>query len=734
MGGRIGWARWSVAVLVLAALATASVRSTAADDGPTADSEQFEPARPGIVQRLETARAALRGVDAAWSDAEARREARTRLRNLVDLLEAQRALAAAETDAEVATGADDSSSVADAVSVERLNALLDSRERLERRLAASEATLEMRRGALDDARAAFDEAERVRRRAKLDLEQAGPAERAAATTRHRLEVLRSRVAQETVALRRLELERALADESSMAAVAALDARIEALRERLAQAPARTEREAADPRDLERMAALRRAREEAERRLASLSVRVAAERDRYSRAPTPDPTLLAELELMMARQGALEDEIESLSAELEQIEAGTAIWQTWHAVLRGDRERAASFEADAAERIAALRQSEAQILATTTALGDRLSQVEARLADPATPPRIRDDLAEHAKDLSRLQASRRSRSEALAAERRLRERVLADARRATGHVDLASELRRGAESVRRLWSFELASVDDAPITVGSLVLAVVLLALGSWISRRAARSVRSVAERRFKLDPGAANALQTLSFYLLIVGFGLLALRAIHFPLTAFTVLGGALAIGVGFGSQNVMNNFISGLILMLERPVRAHDVVEIDGNHGTIERIGARSTQIRATDGRHIVVPNSFFLESNVVNWTLSDDLIRTRVAVGVAYGSPTRLVEELIERVVREESEILDEPKPILLFGDFGDNALVFEVYFWVTARGPMALRRVESRVRFRIDDFFRENDIVIAFPQRDVHFDSAHPIEVRVRQGEED
>ena len=200
---------------------------------------------------------------------------------------------------------------------------------------------------------------------------------------------------------------------------------------------------------------------------------------------------------------------------------------------------------------------------------------------------------------------------------------------------------------------------------------------------------------------------TLGFYALLVSFTLLALRAIHFPLTAFTVLGGALAIGVGFGSQNVMNNFISGLILMLERPVRA---------------------QIRSVDGRHIIVPNSFFLESNVVNWTLSDDLIRAKVSVGVIYGSPTRLVEQLIRRVVEADEQILQSPVPIVVFAEFGDNALNFDVYFWVKARSPMEMRIVQSRVRFHIDALFREHELVIAFPQRDVHLDSAKPLEVRV------
>jgi len=167
---------------------------------------------------------------------------------------------------------------------------------------------------------------------------------------------------------------------------------------------------------------------------------------------------------------------------------------------------------------------------------------------------------------------------------------------------------------------------------------------------------------------------------------------------------------------------------MLERPVRAGDLVEVDTNHGTIERIGGRSTQIRSTDGRYIVVPNSFFLENNVVNWTLSDDLIRTSVSVGVIYGSPTRLVEQLIKRVVDEDDQVLRNPEPIILFSEFGDNSLNFEVHFWVRARAPMQMRKVQSRMRFRIDDLFREHGLVIAFPQRDVHLDSVSPLEVRV------
>ena len=142
----------------------------------------------------------------------------------------------------------------------------------------------------------------------------------------------------------------------------------------------------------------------------------------------------------------------------------------------------------------------------------------------------------------------------------------------------------------LWNARLFAVGGEVVTVAAVVLAVLLLGLGYAVSRVISRLLAHVLAARVSLEPGAAIATETLSFYGLFITFGLISLNLVNFPLTVFTLAGGAVAIGVGFGSQNVMNNFISGLILMLERPVRAHDVVEVDGNHGTIEKIGARST------------------------------------------------------------------------------------------------------------------------------------------------
>lgn len=283
-----------------------------------------------------------------------------------------------------------------------------------------------------------------------------------------------------------------------------------------------------------------------------------------------------------------------------------------------------------------------------------------------------------------------------------------------------------------WNHSLVLVAGEPITVGNVLLAVLLLALGYFVSKLLSRLIARTLGQRLGLDPGARDAVRTLGFYLLYVVFAFTSLNLVQFPLTIFTIAGGAAAIGVGFGSQNLMNNFISGLILHLERPIRTGDLVSVEGTNGIVEAIGARSTRIRTTSNTQMIVPNSFFLQNSLVNYTLSDDVVRTQITVGIVYGSPTREAEKLILKALREHPRVLQDHEPRILFVDFGDNSLVFEALFWLRARTMLERREVESDLRFRIDDLFREAGIVIAFPQRDVHVDTARPLEVRVVRGE--
>jgi len=283
-------------------------------------------------------------------------------------------------------------------------------------------------------------------------------------------------------------------------------------------------------------------------------------------------------------------------------------------------------------------------------------------------------------------------------------------------------------VATIWNFQLLAIGGRPLTVGKVTIAVLVLLVGVPIARVVTRKISHRLFTRLGLEPGAAAAFQTLAFYAAVVFLTVFALWVSEIPLTVFTLAGGAIAIGVGFGSQKIVNNFISGLILLAERPIKVGDLIEVGDTFGEVESIGARSTKIKSSDNFHIIVPNGAFLEQNVVNWTHSDNLVRIGLRVGVAYGSPTRRVEELIQRAIRESDRALSPPEPAVLFGDFGDSALIFEARFWITMKRPMDRQQALSEVRFRIDQLFRENGVVIAFPQRDLHLDSVQPLQVRL------
>lgn len=270
----------------------------------------------------------------------------------------------------------------------------------------------------------------------------------------------------------------------------------------------------------------------------------------------------------------------------------------------------------------------------------------------------------------------------------------------------------------LWNWVLFKIDKNTITLGQLIIGITLLIAGYFILRQLTRHLEKLILKRLDVQESVGHAISTFILYFSMVILCLFTLRLLNIPITIFTVIGGALAVGIGFGSQNIMNNFISGLILILEQPIRAGDILEIEGLTGEVERIGARATTIKSIDNTQIVVPNSSFLEKNILNWTLSDDVVRRRVNVGVIYGSPTRKVEELLLKAVKEHKMVLKSPHPIVFFKEFGDHSLNFSVSFWVKVQHIMELKRIPSDIRFRVDELFRENNIVIAFPQQDMHF----------------
>lgn len=286
---------------------------------------------------------------------------------------------------------------------------------------------------------------------------------------------------------------------------------------------------------------------------------------------------------------------------------------------------------------------------------------------------------------------------------------------------------------RVWDYEITSIEDDPITVGKILLGFLLLVVGFYVSNYLTAKMGKQLVARISLDQAAAFAFQRIGHYLLLVLIVLFVLSLVRIPLTFFTVIGGALAIGVGFGSQNIVNNFLSGLILMVERPIRIGDIVEAEHVLGTVEWLGARSTRIKTFDNLRLVVPNSTLLQNKFINWSLSDDIVRREIKVGVLYGSPVQKVDALLQQASAEHSLVEKYPKPVVLFDDFGDNALIFILLIWLrmsrTGKAQLYLKQVESQLRFRIDELFRENNITIAFPQRDVHLDTIKPLSVHVK-----
>ncbi len=280
----------------------------------------------------------------------------------------------------------------------------------------------------------------------------------------------------------------------------------------------------------------------------------------------------------------------------------------------------------------------------------------------------------------------------------------------------------------IWRAELFSASGSPIKLNQIVLAIFIILVGLWVSKRISVLVRKRISRIHRIDSHAAAVVQNIVFNVLAIVLVLAAMPIAGIPITIFTVIGGAVAIGIGFGAQNLFNNLISSLIIMLERPIRLGDIVEVGDHEGIIEAINNRCTTIRRSDGIDVLIPNSHFLEQPVVNWTLTDRDVRGKVVVGVAYGSPTDQVAKLFRQALDEQQLIHKTPEPIILFEEFGDNALIFEGYFWSRLSRPMDLKKIQSDVRFRFDELTREAGIVIAFPQRDVHLDTLRPLEVRM------
>jgi len=281
--------------------------------------------------------------------------------------------------------------------------------------------------------------------------------------------------------------------------------------------------------------------------------------------------------------------------------------------------------------------------------------------------------------------------------------------------------------------------DAQLTLGTLSVSLGELTsfgLTVWLSFVISRFVRFLLEEdvfpRVRLTRGVPYALSNLVHYtVLFIGF-LFALAAMGIDLNKFTLLAGAFGVGIGFGLQNIVNNFVSGLILLFERPIQVGDVVQLANVSGEVRRIGIRSSTLRTGEGADVIVPNGDFISGSVTNWTLTDRMRRVDVAVGVAYGSDPEKVLALLRAVAGAHGYIVEVPKPVALFIGFGDSALNFELRAWTDHFDQWVATRSELAVAIHAK--LDEAGINVPFPQRDINVvPGPQPLVVRVVSGED-
>lgn len=275
----------------------------------------------------------------------------------------------------------------------------------------------------------------------------------------------------------------------------------------------------------------------------------------------------------------------------------------------------------------------------------------------------------------------------------------------------------------LWdflAFPLFYLGENPISALSLVQ---FALLGGFIVIAETVLRRVFVQRllsRTHLDEGMRFAIARITGYLFIALGFYIALKVVGIDLSSLAVLAGAIGVGLGFGLQNIVHNFISGVIILAERPISIGDRVEVNGIAGQVSRISLRSTIVITNDNISVIVPNSNFISDPVVNWSHGDPKVRINIPVGIAYGSDVPQFRELMMAVAAAQPEVLEDPKPNIFFIGFGDSALNFELGVWTTgmSRNP---KRFRSELYYAIEAALRENGIQIPFPQCDLHLKSS-------------
>ena len=267
---------------------------------------------------------------------------------------------------------------------------------------------------------------------------------------------------------------------------------------------------------------------------------------------------------------------------------------------------------------------------------------------------------------------------------------------------------------KIWTTELFGPDT--VTIGGILMLVFLFASVIIVERILQRLLIRRFLSKTRLQPSLQYGLSRIIGYTLIaIGF-YVAFQSVGFDLSSLAIVAASLGVGVGFGLQNIINNFVSGIIILAERPISIGDRIEVAGVAGRVTKIQLRSTTVVTNDNITMIVPNADFISNTVTNWSHGDPKVRIRVPVGVAYGSDLKLLQRLLLEAAEEHPKALRDPLPVVLFTEFGDSSLNFELGVWTQEMTATPIH-FTSQMNFIIEQKLRENEIEIPFPQRDLH-----------------
>ena len=292
---------------------------------------------------------------------------------------------------------------------------------------------------------------------------------------------------------------------------------------------------------------------------------------------------------------------------------------------------------------------------------------------------------------------------------------------TGGPAVGSESSGGIiEVIKLVITYPLIKMGKGNLTLQSLIVfgfLVVVVIFAEKIFRE--RFVMRIFEKTDFPESLEYGIARILGYLFMVLGF-YMALQIVGIDLSSLTIIAGGISVGVGFGLQNIINNFVSGIIIFAEQPIAIGDRVEVSGIAGKVEKISLRSTMVVTSDNITMIVPNADFISQTVTNWSYSDPKVRIRIPIGVAYGTDPQKVEKLLLEVAEEDSRTLKDPKANVIFRAFGASSLDFELAAWTKEMSTRPTSYI-SGMNFAIDKKFREHDIEIPFPQQDLHIRSS-------------